>query len=401
VPVDQINYNAHIIKLDNEYEIKKELTNLKTDVRAYELLIQKMIFVHVKLEQVDTRAANFIKKEIHELGGEAAISQEAYSFTERNTDVIISGSKKCLKILARKISGQQYGLTELAKEIEKCLSSNIGVMKIGDKILDFKHKTYVTGVVSYYKYNSFSTFSENRLLRKVELMIKAGVDIINISGENFSTGKNGEEEITDLGNLTHFIKEIKRLFPGILLSIDTGKYLIAKEAHNSGVDIINKSTPLKFNEDLINFVAQVKCPMTMTFSPPLNGGPPKPLVSISDVIKDIQSNVNYAMGKGIDKDKIIIDPGIGFGRSDKDNFLILKQLSSFKHLNLPIIVGLSKRSFLGDALKGKMKQTHISTIAANTLAIINGVNIIRVYTAEHVSMMSNIIDSIMRVDDIL
>jgi dihydropteroate synthase len=232
-------------------------------------------------------------------------------------------------------------------------------------------------------------------------MAKAGVDIINVVGENFSNVKNGEEEISDLGNLMHFIKEIKRLFPNIILSIDTCKMLIAKEAFYSGVDIINKTTPLKFNEDLINFIAQNKCPMTMIFSPADAGGPPKPLVSISDVIKDIQSNVNYAVGKGIDKDKIIIDPGIGFGRSDKDNFLILKQLSSFKHLNLPIIVGLSKRSFLGDALKGKMKQTHISTIAANTLAIINGVNIIRVYTSEHVSMMSNIIDSVMRMDDVI
>ena len=358
-----------------------------------------MIFVHVKLEQVDTRAANIIKKEIQSLGGEAAISQEAYSFTERSTDVIISGSRKCLKILARKIAGQQYGLGEVSKEIEKCLSSNVGVMKIGDKILDFKHKTYVTGVVSYYNYNTFSTFSETRLLKKVELMVKAGVDIVNICGESFSNGKNGEEEFTDIDYLTHFIKEIKKSFPQLILSIDTGKFQTAKEAFDSGVDIINKATPLKFNEELINFIAQNKCPLTMIFSPSANGSPPKPLVSISDVIKDIQSNVNYAVGKGIDKENIIIDPGIGFGRSDKDNFLILKQLSSFKHLNLPIIVGLSKRSFLGDALRGKMKQTHISTIAANTLAIINGVNIIRVYTSEHVSMMSNIIDSIMRVDD--
>jgi dihydropteroate synthase len=397
VPVDQINYNAHVIKLDNEYEIKKELYNIKADKRAYDLLIQKMVFTHIKLEQVDTRAANIIKQEIHALGGEAAISQEAYSFTERNTDIIISGSKKCMKILSRRISAQQYGLSEISKEIEKCISSNIGVMKINDRILDFKHKTYVSGVVSYYKYSTFSSFSEKRMLKKVELMIKAGADIINVSSENFSS--NGEDELVDISSLTHFIKEIKRQFPGVLTSIDTSRLIIAKEAINSGIDIINKTAPLKFNEDLINLIAQEKCPIIMIFSP--NGSHPKPLVSISDVIKDIQSNVNYAIGKGIDKDKIIIDPGIGFGRSDKDNFLILKQLSSFKHLNLPIIVGLSKRSFLGDALRGKMKQTHISTIAANTLAIINGVNIIRVYTAEHVSMMANIIDSIMRVDDML
>lgn len=399
MPVDQISYNAHIIKLENEYEIKKELSNIKTDKRAYDLLLQKMIFLHLKLEQVDTRAANIIKQEIHALGGEAAISQEAYSFTERNTDIIVSGSKKALKILSLKISGQQYGLTEISKEIEKCLNTGIGVLKVGNKILDFKHKTYVTGVVSYYRYDSLTNFSEKRILKKVEAMINAGVDIINISGENLSIQTTLEDELKEVASLTHLVKEIKREFPEIILSIDTNKLNIAREAVSSGIDIINKTTPLRYNEEMISFIAESQCPIVMVFGAN-NSSSPKPLISISDVIKEIQSNVSYAIGRGISKDKIIVDPGVGFGRSDKDNFLILRQLSSFRHLNFPILVGLSKRSFLGDALRGKMKQTLISTIAANTLAIINGVNIIRVHNVEHVATMVNIIESIKRVDDL-
>ncbi|HPO50562.1 MAG TPA: hypothetical protein PLO89_09580, partial [Spirochaetota bacterium] len=79
--LDQLSYNVHTINLDNEYEIKKELANIKCDKKAYDLLLQKMVFLHVKIEQIDTRAANIIKQEIHSLGGEAAISQDAYSFT--------------------------------------------------------------------------------------------------------------------------------------------------------------------------------------------------------------------------------------------------------------------------------------------------------------------------------
>ncbi|OHD18796.1 MAG: hypothetical protein A2086_03220 [Spirochaetes bacterium GWD1_27_9] len=401
MPVEQLNYNAHIIKLDNEFEIKKELANVKTDKKAYDLILPKMIFLHLKLEQVDTRAANIIKQEIHSLGGEAAISKEAYSFTQRNTDMIISGSKKSLKILARKIMDQQFGLSEISKEIEKCLVNDIGVMKIGNKILDFKHKTYVIGIVGYYRYDSFSNFSEAKLLKKSESMIKAGAEIINISSENFSTKINKEEELKEIASITHLIKEIKKQFPDILLSIDVSNLSMAKEAVNAGVDIINKIVPLKYNEELANFIAHAKCPLVMMASSAGSNNIPKPLVSISDVIKDIQSNVSYAVGKGISKDKIIVDPGIGFGRSDKDNFLILRQLSSFKHLNLPVLVGLSKRSFLGEALRGKMKRTHISSIAANTLAIINGANIIKAHTAEQVATMVNIVESVMRVDELL
>jgi len=398
VLLDQLNYNTHTINLDNEYEIKRELGNIKCDKKAYDLLLQKMVFMHIKMEQIDTRAANIIKQEIHSLGGEAAISQEAYSFTARTTDIIISGSKKSLKILSKKISDKNYGLSEISKEIEKCLSSNIGVMKIGNKILDFKHKTYISGVVSYCKDSGFNNYPEDKILKKVEAMIKAGADIINITGECNSTQNDREQELKDLTSVVSLIKKIKRLFPDIILSIDTTKLMIARESIASGINIISKTFPLKFNEELIHFIAQAKCPIIMMANSN-NNNVSKPIVSISDVIKDIQSNVGYAVGKGIPKDRIIIDPGIGFGRSDKDNFLILRQLSSFKHLNFPILVGLSKRSFLGDALKGRMNNTLISAIAANTLAIINGANIIKAHTSEQVATMVNIIESVTRVDE--
>lgn len=398
VLLDQVNYNAHTIKLDNEYEIKRELGNIKCDKKAYDLLLQKMTFIHVKIEQIDTRAANIIKQEIHSLGGEAAISQEAYSFTERTTDIIISGSKKSLKILSRKISDQNYGLSEISKEIDKCLNSSVGVMKIGDKILDFKHKTYISGVVNSFRYGLAYSVSEDRMLKRIEMMIKAGADIINISGENTSSQNDRDEELKELVFITNLIKKVKKLFPETILAIDTTKIMIAKESVASGANIINKTFPLKFNEELVHFIAQSRCPIVM-MATSHNNSMSKPIDSISDVIKDIQSNVSYAVGKGISKDKIIIDPGIGFGRSDKDNFLILRQLSSFKHLNFPILVGLSRKSFLTDALKGRMKRTMVSAIAANTLAIINGANIIRAHTPDQVATMVSIIDSVMKVDE--
>lgn len=395
--LNQINYNTHTINLNNEYDIKRELSNIKCDKKAFDILLPKMVFIHIKMEQIDTRAANVIKQEIHSLGGEAAISKEAYSFTERTTDIIISGSKKSLKILSKKISDKNYGLEQISREIEKCLASNIGVMKIDDKILDFRHKTYVTGVVPFSKNNKSDYYPEGKILKKVELMVKAGATIINVTGETPQLSKVDEEqEIKELATVTNLVRKIKSEFPEVVLSIDTAKLIIAKESAASGVDIICKTIPLKFNEEMVHFISQSKCPIVMVVNPNVNIS--KPIISISDVIKDIQSNISYAIGKGIQSDKIIIDPGINFGRCDKDNFLILKQLSNFKYLNYPILVGLSKQSFLDDALKGKMNNTLISAIAANTLAIINGANIIKVHTSEQVSTMTNIIESISKID---
>lgn len=390
----QLNFNAHIINLENEYDIKKELANVNVDKRAYELLIENMHFIHIKLEQVDTRAANLIKQQINKIGGEAAISKEAYSYTERTTDIIISASRKNLLFLAKKLSSHQYGLESVAKEIQKCLQNNSGVMEIGKKTFDFNHHTYIMGVLDFHKHLFGSFPSEKKILGKIEALMKSGAHIIDLCGEDLSKPNfNKIIEPEELEKVIPLIYKIKKAFPEITLSIDTCRFNVAREALGAGVDLINEVIPLKYNQDIISLISKYNCPVILMYNPNHNKNP-RPLNSISDVVREIQSNVFYAVSNGIQKNKIIIDPGIGFGRSDRDNFLILRQLSSFKHMQFPVLVGLSKRSFLGDALNGKMRKTHISTIAANTIAIINGANIIRLHNPDQVEVMSNIISSI-------
>ena len=395
----QLDYNAHVVTLENEFDIRKQLININVDKNAYDLLIQNMHFIHIKLEQIDTRAANLIKQQINKIGGEAAISKEAYSFTERTTDIILSASKKNLLILAKKLASRQYGLEKIAKEIEKCLENRSGVMQIGNKTFDFNHHTYIMGVLDFHKYVFGSLVSDKIVLKRVEALIQAGADIIDICGENLSKlDFNRIIEKEEIKKVIPLLYKIKNNFPEVVLSIDTCRFKVAKEALAAGVNLVNEVLPLKYNPDLVHLVSKYKCPVILMYHPSLNKKP-RPLSSISDVIREIQSNVFYATSNGISKDRIIIDPGIGFGRSERDNFLILKQLSSFKHLNYPILVGLSKRSFLGDALRGRMKRTHISTIAANTIAIINGASIVRLQNPDQVQVMSNIIETINRTED--
>ncbi|MCG8568596.1 MAG: dihydropteroate synthase [Spirochaetes bacterium] len=392
-------HNAHVLNLENEFDIRKELSNIDVDKRAHPLLVQNMHFMHIKLEQIDTRAANLIKKQINKIGGEAAISKDAYSYTERTTDVIVSASKKNLLFLAKKLASQQYGLEMIAREMEKCLENKSGVMQIGTKTFDFNHHTYIMGVLDFHKHLFGSILSDKMILKKAESLIEAGADILDLCGEKLSRYNYDKiDEKEEIDKLIPLIHKIKNNFPQIILSIDTSRFQVAKESLGAGVNLINEVIPLKYNPELINLVSQYQCPVVLMYNPTLNKNP-KPLNSISDVIREIQSNVFYAAGNGIQKDKIIIDPGIGFGRSDRDNFLILKQLSSFKHLNYPILVGLSKQSFLGDALKGRMKKTQISSIAANTIAIINGASIIRLHSAEQIEVMRNINETLNKAEE--
>ncbi len=396
--LDQTNFNVHVLQLNNEFDIRRELYNIKTDKKVHDILIQKMIYLHVKLEQVDTRAANLLKRQMHSIGGEAVISKDAYSFTERTTDVILSASKETLGLLAKKIINLPYGLSNIAKEISKNLFSEIGIMKVAESVLDFKHKTYIMGILKFFRHYRLENYSNENLLEIVDSMQKAGVDIIDIVEENHFKIYDKKEEEDKLSHLIPLIRAIKNEYPKLILSLTTGNYNIAKECLEAGIDVLMVGMPLKYYEQMLYLVAKRKCPIILMHSSSMKSKAPKPLNSISDVIREIQSNISYAAGLGIRKEKIIIEPGIGFGRSNEDNFLILRQLSSFQYLNVPILVGLPKKSFLGEALRGKMRKTHISTIAANTMAIINGANIIRVDDVEQAVAMVTIIDTIRHVN---
>ncbi len=399
MPIEEMNHNAHVIHLNNEYEIKKELLNIRADKRAHDILSQKMIFLYIKLEQVDTRAANILKQNVREIGGEAVISKEAYAFTERKTDVLLSGSKETLKLLIKKISSLEYGLNKIARELETLLLSNLGIMKFGKVVFDFQRKTYIMGILKFYKFSNGLSYSQSQVMGKIESMIKSGVDIIDICEDNkLETIPLLNDDKTSILNLVNLIKTIKQEYPQIVLSIDTTKINIVRESLDAGIDIVILTMPLRHNEEMLHISAKYQCPIVLMHRNTLLQKNPKPINSISDVIRDIQSNISFASGQGVKKENIIIEPGIGFGRSNKDNYLILRQLSSFRYLNTPILVELPKRSFLGEALRGRMEKTLISTIAANTMAIINGANIIKVDDVSQASTMLNIIDSIRSID---
>jgi dihydropteroate synthase len=114
-------------------------------------------------------------------------------------------------------------------------------------------------------------------------------------------------------------------------------------------------------------------------------------------LRELQPSIAAAIGAGIDPEMVIIDPGIGFGKRIQDNLRIIKELASLKSLNFPILIGLSRKSFIGEILDRPVEKRLIGTITANTLAIINGANIIRVHDVGDAVEMVKIIESIRRI----
>jgi dihydropteroate synthase len=275
-------------------------------------------------------------------------------------------------------------------------------MSWGGRTLDFAHKTYVMGILnctpdSFYPSSRTTTIKD--ALRTAHEMIEAGVDIIDVGGESSRPGSESVPRDEEIRRVIPVIQTL-RGESEIIISVDTRKKDVAERALDAGADIINDISGLRHNDELARLVARRKVPivlMHMRGAPKTMQKNPYYKNTISEILRELQPSIAAAIGAGIAPEMIIIDPGIGFGKRIQDNLRIIKELASLKSLSFPILVGLSRKGFIGEILDRPVEKRLIGTVTANTLAILNGANIIRVHDVADAVQMVKIIDSVRRI----
>lgn len=252
--------------------------------------------------------------------------------------------------------------------------------------MDFsKNKTYLMGILNV---NEDSFFASSRCesfekgVKKAKRLIKESADIIDIGGESSRPGSIGVSEEVEIDRVVPVVKEIRKFNKTILLSIDTVKPKVAKISLESGANLINDISGFR-NEEMIDLARSFKChlcvmhmqntPKNMQERPFYGKG------VVIEVIEFFQAQIDRLLEKGIEKEKIILDPGIGFGKTLEDNLEILRNIRSFKSLGYPVLVGISRKSFMGKILNKKPKDLLFSTLGINMLLIQENVDIIRVH----------------------
>ena len=226
-------------------------------------------------------------------------------------------------------------------------------------------------------------FTPEAALNHARAMADAGADIIDVGGESTRPGSRPvglDEEIDRVLPVIAHIKEET----GALVSVDTSKEEVARQAvEEGGADIINDISALRFSERMAAVAAELDVPVVLMH---IQGTPEtmQRAPAYADVIAEIsdyfQERIDYAQGRGVKREKIILDPGIGFGKRLEDNVAIVRQLRRFAAFELPLLVGLSRKSFLG--LLGGEKSAErrdAETVAANLVAVRNGASILRVH----------------------
>ena len=273
---------------------------------------------------------------------------------------------------------------------------------IRNHVFDWGKQTYLMGILNVTP-DSFSDGGEfnsiESAIKQAKVMLENGVNIIDIGGESTRPGAEKVALATELGRVIPIIKKLRE-FTSIPISIDTTKAQVVEAAIAAGADLVNDISGATFDEQMLPTVAKLNVPIVLMH---IRGTPQtmQQLTQYNDLIQEIiqffETQIAAAVACGIAKSNIIIDPGIGFAKNHRQSIEIIQRLSEFNDLSAPILVGVSRKSFMGSILNKDHPQDRVwGTAAACCSAIANGADILRVHDIPEMYDVSRVADAIWR-----
>lgn len=253
-------------------------------------------------------------------------------------------------------------------------------MRIGNRYFDVENKSYIMGILNCTP-DSFSDGGKyndiERAIRHTEDMIRDGADIIDVGGESTRPGYTLISDEEEIERVVPVIEKIKSNFD-IPISIDTYKSRVADAAVEAGADLINDIWGCKYDAKMAEIIARRNVACCLMHNRDIEKNPYGSDV-IKDVLLDLQESIDIALNAGVSRDKIITDPGIGFGKSLQDNLLVMNNVNRLKELGYPVLLGTSKKSMIGLTLNLTKDERVEGTLVTTVMGVMKGCAFIRVH----------------------
>ncbi len=395
-----------LLNIDSIDKISSQMVSVGVDAKAIDIMDKKAMSLIFKIYGCKFYHANLLKQEALSIGMDTAIERNTITAKTEYTDCLVFGDIKRLLILSGKLKRQPFKfLRDLGKNLEKYINNLLdqhSIFKYKNKAVDLGNNFLVMGILNVTpdsfsdggRYNSF-----DKAVKRCEEMIEEGVNIIDIGGESTRPGSDPVELQEELRRVVPVVEEIKKRF-NVDVSVDTYKSAVAKEAIECGADIINDISGLNFDSNMLDVLSENSCGIIAVHIK----GTPKNMQKnpvyehiIPEINEYFETIINKTDAAGIERERLVLDPGIGFGKTFEDNYTILNNIKSFKIWGRPILIGLSRKSFIGYTLnKEKPEDRLFGTIGANVTALIRGANILRVHdvkeNSEALKLAKSIID---------
>jgi dihydropteroate synthase len=384
-------HNIHVLELRSLQDARAALASLGLSFGQVEAEGQRLQFRTVALERVAPAVLAAIQAVAAGLG-------ETLTLHERAGRVLLSGRLDALRLLAARLAVQSPA-AGLASELQACLQEEGRLIRWGRRSLDFRKRIYVMGILNCTP-DSFYPGSRLRgtdaALEAARTMIASGADILDVGGESTRPGSDPVSVEEELARVIPVLAGIRKE-SDLLLSIDTRKVEVAREALQAGADMVNDVSALRANRPLAELAARSGVPivlMHMRGEPKTMQVHPRYENTVAEIAAELRASVDLAFEAGIEAGKIILDPGIGFGKRVKDNLLIVKHLRSFRSLGFPVLIGLSRKSFLGELTGEPVEGRLTATVAANALAMLNGADIVRVHDVREAAETARVVEAV-------
>jgi dihydropteroate synthase len=293
--------------------------------------------------------------------------------------------------------------TEKQKSVSPQIRSN-DHLRLRNFSFDLSSKTLIMGVLNVTPDSFFDGgkyVEADKALSQIDKMINDGADVIDIGGESTRPGSYSVSERVELGRVMPVIKAAVKRF-NVPFSIDTTKSRVAKVALEEGASIVNDISGLKFDPGIANIVAAYEGALVIMHTPsrPIDMQNMTNYESIvPDIIKSLSDSVELAESAGVSPQSIIIDPGIGFGKTTQQNLKLLKHLNEFLILRKPVLIGTSRKSFIGSIIGSDNLDDRLEgTSATVAIGIMNGASIIRVHDVRYMKRVAKVVDAIIRTE---
>lgn len=395
-------FNAHIIEIHNLEQAKKELSNIQCDKTGIHIMSDKALFKIIKMENILSKNANLLKQTFLAKGGEVAVARGTADLSIEYTDVLICATLKQYKLALAQLKVQPWGLPKVAEEIERVLytSQQFPTREYSwknHKMLIKPKRTLVMGILNVTP-DSFSDGGRyntmDNALRHVEQMIEHGADIIDIGAESTrpyggSEKVSAQEELERLAPLLEKVLDIST----VPVSIDTYKSSVAREALKLGAHMINDIWGFQGDAEMAKIVAEYDVPVILMHN---QEGTSYQRDIMSHICDFLQKSIQIGLEAGIDFERFIVDPGIGFGKTGEQNLMVMSRLEELKSLGCPILLGTSRKRFIGDVLNVPANDRIEGTGATVSVGITKGSNIIRVHDVKEMARIAKMTDMMMR-----
>jgi dihydropteroate synthase len=372
------------LHITNAREAIHEMGKVGVDPTGMKLMKGKTLHYNLKVEGIDPRTANLLKQEMLSVGGDAALDRRGLDCSSSSTGALLMGTEKQFEKLFSKL--EQYPdlhpFGQSLREILRNLSRAHYTIRCRKRTFTLGKRTLLMGVLNVTP-DSFSDgglfFDKETAIARGLKMVEEGADFIDIGGESTRPGSKPlglEEELRRVIPVIEFLaKEVDAP-----ISIDTYKSTVAKKAIEAGAQIINDISGLQFDPSLSQVAAKEDVPLVLMH---IRGNPETMQKNIlykslfSEIIQYLKDSIQRAESAGVESEQIIIDPGIGFGKTVEDNLLILKNLQEFKILGKPLLLGTSRKRFIGKILNADVTERLEGTLSSIVVGVLNGAHIIR------------------------